>query len=114
LTKVNMVTADQHLTGKFDTGSVNHQMLLGFDIAYARQERQSGFDAPVYAGGGVTLIDAYNPVYGNFTPPAMSDDPTSRQRDTGFYLQDQMKFGQNWIVVAGLRYDRSVSSVEQD
>src|SRR5690606_37769585 len=33
---------------------------------------------------------------------------------TGFYLQDQMKFGQNWIVVAGLRYDRSVSSVEQD
>ncbi|MDS1140230.1 TonB-dependent siderophore receptor [Pusillimonas sp. SM2304] len=114
LTKVNMLTADQHLAGKFDTGAVSHQMLLGFDLAYAREEKQSGFDAPVYLGGSVPLIDAYNPVYGNFTPPAMSDDPTSRQRDTGFYLQDQMKFGQNWIVVAGLRHDRSVSSVEGD
>ncbi|MGB6104095.1 MAG: TonB-dependent siderophore receptor [Pusillimonas sp.] len=115
LTKVNMLTADQHLAGKFQTGAVSHQMLLGFDLAYAREEKQSGFDLPVYfPGGTVPLIDAYNPVYGNFTPPAMGDDPTSRQRDTGFYLQDQMKLGNNWIVVAGLRYDRSVSSVDGD
>ncbi|WP_073102685.1 TonB-dependent siderophore receptor [Pollutimonas bauzanensis] len=113
ITKVNMLTADQHLEGKFQTGAVKHQVLLGFDAAYAREEKQSGLDLPVYMEGGtVPLIDVYNPVYGRFTPPAMSDDPLSRQRDTGVYIQDQLKFGQNWIVVAGLRYDRSVNGVE--
>jgi iron complex outermembrane receptor protein len=115
VTTVNMVSADQHVEGKFSTGALRHHMLLGFDVAYAREEKQSGFDAPVYMGGTVPLIDVYNPVYSNggYTPPSLSDDPTSRQRDFGVYLQDQIRYG-NWIVVAGLRRDRSESSVEGD
>jgi iron complex outermembrane receptor protein len=113
VTNVTMLTADQHLEGKFDTGAVKHNLLVGFDAAYAREKKQSGLGLPVYMDGGtVPLIDVYNPVYGNFTPPDMSDAPMARQRDTGIYLQDQLKFGPNWIVVAGLRYDRSVNGVE--
>ncbi len=113
LTRVKMLTADQHLEGKFQTGIIRHQVLAGFDAAYAREEKQSGLGLPDYLPGGtVPSIDVYNPVYGNFTPPAMSDDPLSRQQDMGVYIQDQMKFGPNWIVMAGLRYDRSVSGVQ--
>ncbi|GAB2886678.1 TonB-dependent siderophore receptor [Paralcaligenes ginsengisoli] len=112
LTRVNMVAADQHLEGKFQTGFIQHHILVGFDAARAKQTKQSGYDTPVYLGGTVPLIDVYSPVYGGFTPPAMTDDPVSRQTDTGVYIHDQLKFGHNWIVVAGLRYDRSVAALE--
>jgi iron complex outermembrane receptor protein len=57
----------------------------------------------------VPLIDAYDPVYGGFTPPEMVDKGESSQRQVGLYLQDQMKLGADWIVVAGLRHDRAAS-----
>ncbi len=107
VTTVNMASADQHLQGKFATGAISHDVLLGLDASYAREEKRSGYEGP----DTVAPIDAYNPVYGNFTPPAMSDDPTARQRDLGVYLQDQMRYD-NWILVAGIRRDRSESSVE--
>ncbi|TEA77955.1 TonB-dependent siderophore receptor [Allopusillimonas ginsengisoli] len=111
VTTVNMVSADQHIDGKFNTGEVSHHVLLGLDASYAREEKRSGFDVPTYLGGTVPLIDAYNPVYPDFTPPTLSDDPTARQRDLGVYLQNQMRY-KNWIVVAGLRRDRSESMIE--
>jgi len=111
LTRVRMLDVDQHLEGRFATGAVNHQVLAGLDLSRLRQTGQSGFDAPVYAGGSVPLIDAYDPVYPAFTPPAMADVPASTQRQTGVYLQDQMKFA-NWILAAGLRHDRAVNGTE--
>jgi iron complex outermembrane receptor protein len=108
---VRMAEADQHLQGNFMTGAVKHNVLAGFEINYARQDESSAFDGPVYSGGGVPLIDAYNPVYPAYTPPAFYGLPTMRQRDTGFYLQDQMRY-QNWIFVAGLRRDRSENAVD--
>jgi iron complex outermembrane receptor protein len=111
LTRVRMLDVDQHLEGRFATGAVNHQVLAGLDLSRLRQTGLSGFDAPVYAGGSVPLIDAYDPVYPAFTPPAMADVPASMQRQTGVYLQDQMKFA-NWILAAGLRHDRAVNGTE--
>lgn len=106
---VFMASADQHLEGKFDTGALKHHVLLGFDATYGREEERSAYDAPNYNGGTVPLIDAYNPVYPAYTPPSFSELPTIRQRDIGFYVQDQMRY-QNWIFVAGLRYDRSTNA----
>ncbi|MYN12848.1 TonB-dependent siderophore receptor [Pusillimonas sp. TS35] len=112
ITTVRMLTADQHLEGRFDTGELRHQMLLGFDFAYATEDKLNAFDNPVNRGGTVPLIDAYNPVYPAFTPPVFDDHkPTARQRDTGVYLQDQLRYG-NWIAVAGLRRDSSRNAVE--
>ena len=108
---VRMAEADQHLHGRFSTGAVRHDVLLGFELNYARQEESSAFDGPVYNGGGVPLIDAYNPVYPAYTPPTFYGLPTMRQRDLGFYFQDQMRW-QNWIFVAGLRRDRSENVVD--
>lgn len=109
LNKVRMLAADQHVEGRLDIAGIKHQLLAGLDAVRFTQSGQSGFDSPVYAGGTVPLIDAYAPVYGGFTPPAMADKGESGQRHLGLYLQDQVKFASNWIVVAGLRHDRAVS-----
>lgn len=109
---VRMATADQHLEGRFNTGSVRHKMLFGFDLAYARDETTSGSARTNYTNGsGVPLIDAYNPVYTPFTKPNLTAQPTMRQRDMGVYLQDELRW-QNWIAVAGVRFDRSQNMVE--
>ncbi|MCH5932463.1 TonB-dependent receptor, partial [Salmonella enterica] len=44
--------------------------------------------------------------------PELTGEPRFTQRQTGLYLQDQMKIGQHWIVTAGLRYDRARSQLE--
>jgi iron complex outermembrane receptor protein len=108
ITTVRMVTADQHLEGTFDTGAIKHQVLFGFDASYASEDKVSAFESP----DTVPLIDAFNPVYPAYTPPAFTDEqPRARQRDMGIYLQDQLRYG-NWIAVAGLRRDRSKNAVD--
>ncbi|WP_144633537.1 TonB-dependent siderophore receptor [Bordetella genomosp. 13] len=104
ITKVRMNTLDQHLLGKVRTGIIEHQVLVGLDWSNYRRERRSGF--------GYDSIDAYAPVYGNYVAPELSRDPLYKQRQTGFYLQDQMKIDRNWIVTAGVRHDRARSEQE--
>ncbi|NYT85232.1 TonB-dependent siderophore receptor [Pusillimonas harenae] len=108
ITTVKMASADQHLEGTFDTGSIEHQMLVGFDVTYSKEDKVAAFESY----DTVPLIDAFNPIYPAYTPPAFNDHkPTVRQRDMGVYLQDQLRYG-NWIAVAGLRRDRSKNIVE--
>ncbi|MCW5667911.1 MAG: TonB-dependent siderophore receptor [Piscinibacter sp.] len=109
LNKVRLLATDQHVEGRLVTGAVRHTLLAGLDAVRFTQNGRTGFDAPVYAGGTVPLIDAYDPVYGGFTPPEMFDKGESGQRHVGLYLQDQMTLGERWIVVAGLRHDRATS-----
>lgn len=104
ITDVRIDTADQHVQGKLQTGNITHNILLGLDWTSYRRESESGY--------GFNTIDAYAPVYGNFTPATLSQDPQFKQRQTGLYLQDQMKIGTDWIVTAGLRHDRARTSLE--
>src|SRR5690606_10843664 len=106
-TTVRMAQADQHVQGKFDTGPVSHNMLIGMDYVYAKNEQSTASEGP----DTVPLIDAFNPVYPAYTPPAFFGDTAIRQRDMGFYIQDQMCLD-NWILVAGLRHDRSEHTVD--
>ncbi len=105
-TKVNIDTLDQHLKGKFKTGNIEHSVLVGLDWTSYRRESQTGYAL------GLNPIDAYAPVYGNYDRPVLADDPDFKQRQTGIYLQNQMKFGPNWIVAAGLRHDRARTQLE--
>ncbi|MYZ41677.1 TonB-dependent siderophore receptor [Schauerella aestuarii] len=103
-TRVRIDTLDQHLKGNLKTGAVQHDLLVGFDWTRYRRDKESGFN--------FSTIDAYSPVYGNYTAPDLATEPRFNQRQAGAYIQDQMKFGQNWIVVAGLRHDHARSGVE--
>ena len=113
LTKTRLLQADQNVLGNFDWAGVQHKLLLGLDVAHYRKTGQSAFDAPVYyEGGSVPLIDAYAPVYGNFTPPPFSDILRFTQRQLGIYAQDQIKFGTHWNLMLRLRHDRARNDTE--
>lgn len=98
-TDVRMQNIDQHVEGRFKTGAVDHQMLAGLDAARFKQDERQMFAT-------VPAIDIFDPVYAPYTPPPLPAAVKSSQRQLGVYLQDQMKIGEHWIVVAGLRHDR--------
>ena len=110
-TTARMLSADQHVEADFTTGSVKHKLLAGVDAVRYSKATRSFFDLPVYAGGSVPLIDAYDPVYVGYTPGPLTADPKSTLRQAGFYLQDQLRYGP-WVLVAGLRHDRATNTVE--
>jgi len=105
--RVRMQNLDQHVEGRFKTGAVEHQMLLGLDAVRFKQEEAQLFDGSPSRGGTVPPIDIYDPVYTPYTPPPFGPAVKSSQRQVGAYLQDQMRIGDHWIVVAGLRHDRA-------
>jgi len=111
-----MLATDQHVEGDVVTGSVKHKLLIGLDAMRFKQTGETGGDAPTYDPyfGTLPSIDAYSPVYGNFTPFTLFDKGRSQQRQVGIYLQDQMKFDERWVVVAGLRHDRATSQPAAD
>lgn len=98
VSKTRVTTLDQHLQGKLQTGNVKHTLLAGLDYTHYQLDSSTG--------GGADTIDVFNPVYGNAAPIVLADQPRNTQQQTGVYLQDQMKIGDKWIVVAGLRHDR--------
>ncbi len=112
ITKTRQLQADQSVMGGFESAEVKHKLLVGLDLAHYRKTGQAAYDAPDYLGGGVPLIDAYAPVYSNFTPPAFSDILGFTQRQLGVYAQDQMKFGSNWNLMLGLRHDSARNETE--
>ncbi|URI10225.1 TonB-dependent siderophore receptor [Aquincola tertiaricarbonis] len=104
-TQTRLLTLDQNLQGRVNTGAVQHDLLVGLDYARYRKTGTSGF-----AGSDpdqVPLIDAYNPVYTPFTPPESFAIDPSTQRQLGVYLQDQIRFGEHWLITAGLRHDQA-------
>ncbi|MGO1003920.1 TonB-dependent siderophore receptor [Lysobacter sp. CA196] len=111
LNKVRMQNLDQHVEGRFKTGAIDHQMLLGLDAVRFKQEEAQLFDGSPSRGGTVPPIDIYSPVYTPYTPPPFGPAVNSSQRQVGAYLQDQMRIGEHWIVVAGLRHDRAKSGL---
>ncbi|PIG93429.1 TonB-dependent siderophore receptor [Gloeocapsopsis sp. IPPAS B-1203] len=88
------------IVGKFSTGSVEHQLLLGTTLAridYIRSEGSSGTAPP---------LDLFNPVYGQpLTPPVEFYDSTSVSDSLGIYIQDQVTITDNLKLLLGLRFD---------
>ena len=105
-TRVKMLQADQSAEGKLTTGAVAHTVLAGFDITRSETTGSAGFDLG-------TDIDAYAPVYGNYTPPVMAATNKEVIQQSGVYLQDQLKWGK-WIGTVGLRYDQARNATETE
>lgn len=104
-----ITNADLFMEGRIAWGSVQHTLLVGMDAMRQRSSR-------LYWSGAATPLDVYTPAYGQWTPPDLTEANTSAANtgDTGLdqwglLLQDQMKFGDRWVLVAALRHDRSKS-----
>ncbi|TCV95866.1 iron complex outermembrane receptor protein [Luteibacter rhizovicinus] len=98
---------DTHAEADFDFASMHHRVLIGVDAGSSHTDSRqgSGFDA--------TPFDLYAPVYGNgFTPPDIFRAPSSRTKQTGAYLQDQLEFGSHWLATLGVRHDDASTKTE--
>lgn len=103
-----VTNGDVLLEGKLNFGSTRHTLLVGVDAMRAKWHKID------YVGGNATPLDVYSPVYGTFPLPPLtvSGITDSRARNIGLLVQDQIKFDDRFVLVAGLRRDRAKMSTE--
>ncbi|HKY01770.1 MAG TPA: TonB-dependent siderophore receptor [Burkholderiales bacterium] len=97
---------DTRAESNWKIGETQHQLVFGVDWQRARMDSENGF-------AGADPINAFNPVYTGFTPPSLTPQPVNHQRQTGLYVQDQMKY-ERWTLGLGLRRDLLKSATEGD
>jgi iron complex outermembrane receptor protein len=103
-----VTNGDLLLEGRLNFGITRHTVLAGLDAMQARWHKVD------YVGGAATPLDVYSPVYGSFPLPPLtvSGITDSRAHNLGLLLQDQIKFDDRFVIVAGLRRDRAKMSTE--
>ncbi len=93
-----------NVVGKFVTGSIEHALLLGVDLARYELASDSFTDFSVR-----TPLNIFDPVYGAIPRPERGDTPTSDERigtsSLQLYAQDQISLLDNLILVAGFNYE---------
>lgn len=93
--------------GKFATGKVEHEVLFGLDLNLT----ENNFNDLIRLDLETPLeLDLFNPVYGTSPRPDFDTLPLISDRETetrrlGLFAQDRVSFGDNFFVLAGLRYD---------
>lgn len=88
-----------NVVGKFSTGSVEHQLLVGFDLG----RYDSAFISTTRAAAA---IDLFNPVYGLPIGAIISQtDTNSTLYELGILVQDQITFADNLKLLVGGRFD---------
>jgi len=96
-------TIDNQLSGIFNTGDIEHNILVGLDYQHLDSDI-------VYKDGVAPAIDLFAPDHylidpANLALPDYNSDFTLKKKQLGFYLQDQIRFD-NLVLIAGGRYDR--------
>ncbi|MCW4116317.1 TonB-dependent siderophore receptor [Aurantimonas sp. MSK8Z-1] len=99
-TDAGLFTTDNQAIFSFDTGAVRHELLTGVDYKHYRIDQTQ-------AVGAADPLSATNPVYTNNLPPLFAPytDEVVSLDQLGVYAQDQLKFGDGWIVTLNGRYD---------
>ncbi|MGJ7529651.1 TonB-dependent siderophore receptor [Variovorax sp. GB1P17] len=103
--KARIASIDNQLQARLHWGDWQHTLLFGLDYQRSRNEQRTS------NSGSVPDIDGYLPVHQGFV--TTSDpwfDARTTLSQTGFYAQDQIKWG-HWVATLGGRYDsaRAVS-----
>jgi iron complex outermembrane receptor protein len=103
-----VTNADLLLEGRLNFGNTRHTLLVGVDTMRAKWHKVD------YGEDEATPLDVYSPVYGSFPLPDLGTGSTtdSRARNIGVLVQDQIKFDDRFVLVAGLRRDRAKMNTE--
>lgn len=107
--ETEVVVVDNQLESKWNVGSTHHTVLMGVDHMNVLQENRNG------SSFSPTLFDLYDPQYGIVPDSELAvavDQPDQRVRQTGVYLQDQIRIGEHWTFTVGLRNDRVTDKVQ--
>ncbi len=103
---VDNLTVDNHAQFKWQSGILAHTALIGLDHQKMRSDVEGTFAA-------FSDMDVYNPVYGVAIPTtSVNNDVTRRLRQTGAYIQDQIKIDQKWVLTLGGRRDWARTSTD--
>ncbi|MDM9383947.1 TonB-dependent siderophore receptor [Chlorogloeopsis sp. ULAP01] len=97
----DVVNFDTYIVGKFQTGSIKHRLVAGFNYFW-----WNNYD---YGGEGLAQpIDVFNPVYSQpyqASPIDFIYDYVSQSESFGFYIQDQLTLAENLKLLLGGRFD---------
>lgn len=99
---------DNQLQASFDTGALQHTLLMGLEYDQGKSSMRFG------RSYSVTGISYLNPVYDANAAaqlPALTSHTVQKPVQTGLYLQDQIKLDR-WTFLAGLRQDWARSRTE--
>lgn len=99
--ETDVFVVDNQLQSKWNLGATHHTVLFGIDYMDVTQDNRDGYLV------SPTPFDIFNPVYGNVPASELAtavDTLDQYITQLGFYLQDQIRFGQ-WTVTAGIRDD---------
>ncbi|WP_292711659.1 TonB-dependent siderophore receptor [Mesorhizobium sp.] len=101
-TDVMTFLSDFQIEGKFETGAIEHTLLAGIDYKYYNIDQVQS--SALF--GTTPPIDAFDPVYGSpLTPRVSYLNQDLTQQQLGFYAQDQLRFGDGWLLTLNGRYD---------
>lgn len=111
LTTENNATAQVNLTGRFNTGKIGHQLLVGGDYVAVTNISNSFTITNPSNGSTVTTYDKFNilnpTLYaeGTYIPDArVTTRTTSPSLRTGVYIQDLIALSDKFKVLAGVRW----------
>lgn len=97
---LSMVQVDSQIEARFAAGAIRHKVLAGLDYGWGTTHYGTAY-SPLIAP--VSLLDPTAPDRGLLPAPAMASRITLDQ--IGFYLQDQMTFGDGWHLTLAGRQD---------
>ncbi|MBX3629115.1 MAG: TonB-dependent siderophore receptor [Nitrosomonas sp.] len=97
--KAGTFTMDSRMHGKFNTGPVQHNLLVGVDYRHMSGTNRRGFSEDFL------FIDAFDPVYGqDFARPVIDFIRNQNLDQVGLYAQNQMKYDR-FLLTLGVRND---------
>ena len=92
-------TLQSNLIGKFNTGAIAHQLLLGVDWNRNTSDSNNSYDIDFPS------IDIFEPNYNVPLPERVYGKGNTTSNTTGIYLQDQVTLLSNLKLLVGGRYD---------
>ncbi|HEV7247041.1 MAG TPA: TonB-dependent siderophore receptor [Shinella sp.] len=100
---VSSFNVDTQAEARFDTGALDHTLLIGLD--YLKASSSTNFGNGLV---GIPPFDLLDPTYGevDIPVPDIQRSGLQKQQQLGLYAQDQIRYD-NWVGTFGLRYDFS-------
>ena len=100
----DLLATDTSLLTRFEALGARHQVVTGLDV-------RSGHSLLASRTCRIGALDLFAPVYGMqaVCPTALTSDAPAKLTVAGVYAQDQIKFGQGWTALVGLRRDWSTN-----
>jgi len=108
--RANDLVPRGEISGRFDTGSLVHHILVGADYDYFRLDEVQGRYRPPVVTPTSTLaqlnaIDIFDPVYGILPPLSPFTSTLEKDQAWGVYVHDHIDLTEQWKLHVGVRYD---------